>query len=113
MFNMTPIAVQTLTLLCLLHVQANVAIAVSNRSNTCGAECLFVALAALQPDRSPPNFTEFSRRIPEAKDEGYSMATLQDVATEFGLHTLLARLTTETLDWHCRHVNYHCWSNEY
>ncbi|MCU0720199.1 MAG: cysteine peptidase family C39 domain-containing protein [Pirellula sp.] len=73
------------------------------QANLCGAECLYVALLSLKPDASPSHFKDFQKQMPIVGENGYSMATLQDVAVRSGLNANLFRLSSDELIRYAKH----------
>lgn len=92
-----------LLLICIVFVSLIAEPRVFGSLKLCGPESLYVALCALKPDQAPSSFADFRRAIPSATEQGYSMATLREIAVEFGLHAELLRLSTDELLEYVQH----------
>lgn len=92
-----------LQLICLTVLLSEIVAQDFRNSDLCGPDALYVALCTLKPDQVPKDFTEFRRSLPKASKDGYSMATLQEVALKNGLDANLLRLSIDELVQFLRH----------
>jgi Protein of unknown function (DUF1573)/Peptidase C39 family len=67
------------------------------RDNLCGAECLYIALRALNSHQLPPSFSAFVKTHPPSSKAGYSLAMLFDIAERNGVNAKLLQLSSEQL----------------
>ncbi len=99
MSTITLLALHSVFHLCLAWLDSDSVVDEPSQS-LCGAECLYVAIGALNPSALPRTFLEFSKSLPPSTVRGYSMADLQDIAESYGLYTELLRLRPEELGYY-------------